>query len=142
MNNVERTTFLAFPENPANPASKMTLAAIEDRLHFNLSSFNAVHIEEDEEGNGYIRIYFQYQEQAELNLYRCNVYDQPPEFIIFEDDLPDWLVDALVEMGKEDKKARDRIITNAVRRLYESMDPEYYHTNGIAGKVRWRFVSK
>jgi hypothetical protein len=116
-----------------------TEAALEDALLFHLSSFNSIHLEQDIEGNEYIRPYWQYQEQAEVNLYRCNVHDQPPEFVIFENDLPAWLINELAD--ELDKKTRHRIITNAVRRLYESMDSEYYHVNGIASKVRWRFVS-
>ena len=50
--------------------------------------------------------------------------------------MPPGLVNALARLGKVTMK---RIITNAVRRLYESVDPEYYHVNGIHGKVKWRF---
>ena len=59
-------------------------------------------------------------------------------FVIWPNDIPLDLAMALEGLGKI---AMKRVITNAVRRLYESVDPEYYHVNGIHGKVKWRFGS-
>lgn len=69
-------------------------------------------------------------------LYKININDPLPEFVIWEEDVPLGLVKALEQLGKIKMK---RVITDAVRRVYESVDPEYYHVNSILGKVQWRF---
>lgn len=125
--------------NAALPTLQYTGAAIIDELTFRLSSFNACHLEEDLDGNTFIRIHHPYLQQAEANLYKCNIYDHPPQFVIFKADLPKWLMDSLATL---DKVTMKRIITDAVRRIYESIDPEYFHTNGIYGKVNWTVVTK
>jgi hypothetical protein len=71
--------------------------------------------------------------------YKINIYDPLPEFVIWQDDIPLGLVKALKSLGKV---AMKRVIMNAVRRLYESVNSKYYHTNGIHGKVKWGFDSK
>jgi hypothetical protein len=121
------------------PKLRYTEVALAEELTFRLSSFNACHVEEDLDNNMYIRIHHPYLQQAEANLYKCNIYEYPPQFVIFKDDLPKWLVDALAAL---DKVAMKRIITDAVRRIYESVDPEYFHMNGIYGKVNWTVVTK
>lgn len=115
-----------------------TLAALEDELVKTISSHNIIHIEEDDDGNEYIRIMHDYLEQAEWLLYRINVYQPILEFIIFEDDIPKRLVKALERQGK---KGMYCIVTNAVRRVLESVNEEYFHTNGIYGKVKWRVAT-
>jgi hypothetical protein len=112
---------------------------LTDERTYRLSSFNACYIEENDDGNMCIRLYHLYLEQAEHTLYWMNVCDPIPEFAIFTGDIPSWLMDALAGLNKV---AMKRIITNTVRRIYESVDPEFFHTNGIYGKIRWRFVSE
>ena len=108
-----------------------SVAAIEDRLVSIISSHNVFEI--DEEG---IHIKWDYLDQAKALIYRINVYD--PEFVIFTEHISEELSQELNSLGKV---LRKKIITNAVRRIYESVDHEYFHTNGIYGKVRWRFAS-
>jgi hypothetical protein len=115
-----------------------TIAALEDVLVKTISSKNTFHIDEDENGENEIRIHWMYLEQAEALLDCINIYDPLPEFVIFTEDIPEGLIQALDSLGKVLMK---RVITNAVRRIYESIDPEYFHTNGIYGKIRWRLVS-
>jgi hypothetical protein len=116
----------------------LTDAVLEDELLKYLSSFNSCHIIEDIDGVTHIHINWLYQDQAEANLYHCAIYEVPPEFVIFTEHMPAWLMDVIAHL---DKFTMKRIVTNAVRRLYEAADSEYFHTNGISGKIRWRFVS-
>ena len=113
-----------------------TPAALEDELTFLLSSKTECDVILDENGEWYIHPFYPYINQAEGLLYKINIYDPIPSFVIWQSDIPDGLVHALTRLGKI---AMKRIITNAVRRLYESVDPEYYHVNGIHGKIRWKF---
>jgi hypothetical protein len=109
------------------------VAAIEDRLVSTISSHNAFEI--DEEG---IHIKWDYLDQAKALIYRINVYDTLPEFVIFTEHVPEKLGQKLDGLSKVMKY---KVITNAVQRIYESVDPEYFHANGIYGKIRWRFAS-
>ena len=125
--------FCSQTDNTNSHNEILTVAAVEDKLVMLISSYNTAEI--DEEG---IHITWQYLEQAKALIYRINVYDPLPEFVIFTSDLPRWLLE---ELGRCEKVTMKRIITNVVRRIYESVDPEYFHTNGIYGKIRWRFAT-
>lgn len=116
-----------------NQKEILSVAAIEDRLVATISSHNTADIDQDG-----MHIKWPYLDQAKALIYRINVYDPLPEFVIFTSDLPRWLLE---ELGRCGKAAMKRIITNAVRRIYESVDPDYFHINGIYGKVRWRLAS-
>ena len=113
-----------------------TPEALEDDLTFLLSSKNEAEIIYDENENPHILIYHPYLNQAEGLLYKININDPLPEFVIWEEDIPPGLVQALKQLASV---AMKRVITNAVCRLYESINLVYYHTNGIHGKIRWRF---
>ncbi len=113
-----------------------TPAVLEDELTFLLSSKNECDKILDEEGQLHIHVFHPYLNQAEGLIYKINIYRPKPKFVIWEGDIPLGLAKALEQLGKVTMK---RVITDAVRRLYESADPEYYHTNGIHGKVKWRF---
>jgi hypothetical protein len=116
-----------------------TQSALADKLTFTLSSkFDYDVLIHEEDGSTSLHIYRPYLNQAEGLIYRINTYERPPEFVIWNQDIPDGLVKALQELGTVPMK---RIITEAVRRLYESVDPDYFHTNGIYGKTFWR-ISK
>jgi len=115
-----------------------TAAALEDELAHLLSSNRQCDVTLDEKGRSHINIFHPYQNQAEGLIYKINVYDPLPEFVIWEQDIPLGLAKALEQLGNVTMK---HIITNAIRKLYESVDPTYYHTNGIYGKVKWR-ISK
>ena len=103
-----------------------TMAALEDELVRLLSS------------NG-TATFHPYLQQAEEHLYKINASQPVPKFTIFFEDVPEGLSRELQSLGKSEM---NKVITNAVRRLYESVDPEYYHTNGIYGKVKWETAKK
>ena len=117
-----------------NQEEILSVAAVEDKLVAVISSYNTCEIDDENR----IHIKWHYLDQAEALIYRINVYDPLPEFVIFTEHLPEELSQELNSIGKVLKK---KTITNAVRRIYESVDPEYFHTNEIYGKVRWRFAS-
>jgi hypothetical protein len=117
-----------------------TPAALEDKITATLLSKKTAEVvqEKDCDEGWYNRIYIfhPYQQQAEHLLYKINVYDPTPEFVIWIEDIPEGLTRQLNRLGKVMMK---HIITDVVRRIYESVDPEYYYINGIHGKVKWRF---
>jgi hypothetical protein len=116
-----------------------TVAALEDELVRILSSTNTVDVvEEDVDGwHNNIYIHWLYLEQAEALIYKANVYDVIPEFVIFTEHVPQELAKELKSLGKV---TMNHAITNAVRRIYDSVNSEYFHTNGIYGKIKWRFA--
>lgn len=117
----------------------LTPAALEDELLYLLSSKNECEVIEDNgEGNTHIHIFHPYLNQAEGLIYKININDRL-EFVIWEEDVPLGLAVALKKLGKVEMK---QIVTGAVRRLYESVNPEYYHINGIHGNIRWGFGSE
>jgi hypothetical protein len=75
-----------------------------------------------------------YYAQAEYFIRRINVYDPLPIFVLHYEDVPEELVKELESLGKVMMK---KVITNVVRRIYETVDPDYYHISGIYGKVKW-----
>ena len=97
-----------------------THSALEDKTLFSFLS---------SEKNGR-----RYYAQAELNLRRINVFNPPPVFNLYSSDIPESLAKEIKSLGDE---ISDKLITNVVRRIYEAVDSEYYHTNGIYGKVRY-----
>lgn len=119
--------------------SNFTEAALEDRLVRLLSSKCTAEVVEQEDGSQWIYIFHPYLQQAEHLLYKINVYQPLPKFVIFPEDISSGLAKELESLGKV---TMSKVITNAVRRLYESINPEYYHTNGIYGKVQWETTKK
>jgi hypothetical protein len=126
-------SFFSQTDNTNSQDEILSIAAVEDKLVMVISSYNTGEI--DEEG---IHITWQYLDQAKALIYRINVYDPLPEFVIFIEDIPKELSLELARLGKATMK---KVITKAVRRIYESVDAEYFHTNGIYSKIRWRFAS-
>ncbi len=112
-----------------------TPEALEDELTFLLSSKTECDVILDEDGHWHIHVFHPYQNQAEGLIYKINTYSPLPVFVIRPNDIPLDLAKALEGLGKI---AMKRVITIAVQRLYESVNPTYYHTNGIHGKVKWR----
>ena len=115
---------------------KYTESALEDEFTFLLLSYNECVIELDEVRQEHIVVYHLYINQADGLLYKINIYDPVPEFVIWTSHIPYDLALALQRLGKV---TMNQVITNAVRRIYETVDPEYYFKNGIYGKVKWRF---
>ena len=100
-----------------------TDARIEDKLlHAFLSS----------KKNGWF-----YYVQAEYYIRRINIYNPLLIFTLHSADIPQALAKHIDCLGETMK---DRIITNVVRRIYESVDLEYFHTSGIYGKIKWFIV--
>ena len=81
-----------------------------------------------------------YQEEAEFILYWINLAKPIPYFIIFESILSKKLRHELIEIKKYDINEFNQIVTNALKRLYETIDYEYFHLGGIGGKIYWRFI--
>ena len=99
-----------------------TPAALEDELLYLLSSNTECDVNFDENGEWFIHPFHPYINQTEGLICKINIYEPIPKFVIWGKDMPPGLVNALARLGKVTMK---RIITNAVRRLYESVDPEY-----------------
>ena len=116
-----------------------TVAALEDEVVRILSSKCTAEVVEQEDGSQWIYIFHPYMQQAEHLLYKINLYQPLPKFVIFPEDIPEGLARELERLGKVEIK---KVITNAVRILYESVDPDYYHTNGIYGKVKWEVAKQ
>lgn len=114
-----------------------TIAALEDELIFELSSATTFTIDKD---TGTIHINHKYYEQAESNLYRMNIWDRPPEFIINHSDLTTKLQSELASLYKFCPKKFERVVTNAVQIIIETINHRYFHLNGVASKVKWRFA--
>jgi hypothetical protein len=123
----------------ASDYSQYTLAALTDELTRQLSSKNDCELYEDEDGTLSMYIFRPYLNQAEGLIYRINVYERPPEFVIWEEDIPENLQKALQDIGKF---ATKKVITEVVRRLYESVDYDYFHTNGLYSKTPWVISKK
>lgn len=113
-----------------------TESALEDEIVYLLLSNIECEILIDEVRQEHILVFHPYINQAEHLLYQTNIKDPVPPFVIWENDIP---LDLAVELRRLGKVAMKKVITNAVRRIYETVDPEYYHKNGIHGKVKWRF---
>lgn len=116
-----------------------TPAALEDEFVRLLSSNSTADVVEDEDGKKHIYVFHPYLQQAEHLLYKINLYQPLPKFVIYPEDIPQGLTKELEGLGKV---KMNKVITNVVRRLYESVDFDYYHTNGIYGKVKWETTAK
>jgi hypothetical protein len=114
-----------------------TVAALTDELVRLFSSKCTAEVVEQDDGSQWIYIFHSYLQQAEERLYKVNVSQPLPKFVIFPEDIPAGLTKELKSIGKV---KMNEVITNAVRRLYESIDFDYYHTNGIYGKVKWEIA--
>jgi hypothetical protein len=119
---------------------------IEDELTLNLSCY-ADFIVYDYHDNFKKReideslvIYYPYQEQARENLYKINLSNRPIIFEIYQCHLHPKLQKELFKIKQIDNNRYERIVTNSVKRLYESENFEYFHTSGISGKIFWKIV--
>lgn len=119
---------------------------IEDELMLNLSCY-AESIVYDYHNNNEKRelydslvIYYPYQEQARENLYKINLSNRPIIFEIYQCHLHPKLQKELFKVKQIDNNRYERIVTNSVKRLYESENFEYFHTSGIRGKIFWKII--
>ena len=114
------------------------LSYIKDELIYQLSSASLVGI--DKETN-VIHITHKYYGFAEFILYRINIWNPktPPIFVINISDLTKKLQKELEQLRQRDSVWFDKLVTEAVQSILESVNQRYYHINGIAYKVTWRF---
>jgi hypothetical protein len=119
-----------------NPFSNYTEAALTDEVVDELLGKNDYEMLIDEVGREHILVYHPYINQAEGLLRTINVKDPLPEFVVWLSDISSYLEQ---ELKRLDKSARNHIMTDAVRIIYETIDPHYYRRNAIRGKVKWRF---
>ena len=107
---------------------------ISDKLVYCLGSTSDYEINEDTKE---IRITHKYYDHAEWVLYHINTHKPPPQFVINRSDLTRKLKKEIASLRSTPTILND-VITTAVRRILEVINPEYYHVNGIYGKVKWR----
>lgn len=112
-----------------------TESALKDEVVDELLGRNDCEIIIDEVGREYILVFHPYVNQAEGVLYTINLKDPVPEFVIWISHHP---VDLAVALDRLGTVAMKQVITEAVRTIYETIDPQYYRKNAIHGKVKWR----
>ena len=129
-----------------------TISKIEDELVLHLSSYydseikeeNASNINSNNNNNNNnikeIVIKHPYQEQSKRMLYKINLANRPLVFKIHSNTLSPKLKEELNQLYKTNKEVFNEIVTNSVKRLYESIDYQYFHTNGIGGKIAWTII--
>jgi hypothetical protein len=125
---------LATTTTITNPYDNFTNAALTDELTLRLSS--KLDCTLDVANNNHLILSHPYLEQAKRLIYRIRVYKEPPEFVIHEKDIPYALVKHLSFISEFEM---NEIVTESVRRLYECVAYDYFHTNGLYGLVTWRF---
>lgn len=111
-----------------------TINCLSDKLVYRLATTNRYRINKFTKE---IHIIHKYYDQAEWVLYRINIYKPPPQFVINLSDLTTKLKKEIIRL-KSTPIVLKKVVTDAVRRLLEAVNPEYYHVNGIYGKVKWR----
>src|SRR5690348_15858403 len=89
----------------------------------------------------YIRFGAKYYKHAKVVLYRINTWNPKtqPVFVINTQDLTKKLQNELEQLRKCDSIGFDELVTEAVQHILESVNRRYYHINGIAYKVTWKF---
>jgi hypothetical protein len=121
-----------------------TISKIEEELVFHLSSYCDTEIKEDASRiNNNIKeivIKHPYQEQAKSILYKINLANRPLVFNIYNNTFSPKLKEELNHLYQTNKEVFNEIVTNSVKRLYESIDYQYFHMNGIGGKIVWTII--
>jgi hypothetical protein len=130
----ERTPPLRAKANYKTRLSNYTRGAIKDELVYQLSSTGKINFET-------LEFTHKYYKQAKYVLHRINIYEpsKPPVFIINCSDLTPSLIIELDQLRRSSAKQYDMLVTEAVQMLLEGVNSRYYHINGIAYKVKWRF---
>jgi hypothetical protein len=125
-----------------------SLSKIEDELVLHLSSYYDAEIKEEIASNinsnnnnkEIVVVKHPYQEQAKSILYKINLANRPLVFNIYSNTLSPKLKDELNHLYKKDRGVLNEIVTNSVKRLYESIGFQYFHMNGIGGKIAWTII--
>jgi hypothetical protein len=119
---------------------------IEDELVLHLNSHCDAEINENYSNinnNSNIKeivIKYQYQEQAKGIIYKINLANRPLVFNIYSNTLSPKLKEELNNLYNTNKEIFNEIVTNSVKRLYESIDYQYFHINGVGGKIAWKII--
>ena len=119
-----------------NPYYTYTDHALADRILIEISSKKIRH-----EGSGELQwINLNYAYRFLHRFFYFNHGIQKKElspFQIRKSDINNPLQERLEKLQFEEL---NNIMIEVVRRLLEAVDCNYYHTSGIHGKIRWRFV--
>ena len=109
-----------------------TLAAIEDELVYSLYSVTSPFLYDS---NKIVPIRQKYIEQAKNILYRTNVFQPVPDFVINLSDIP---LSIRTELGKITSHEIDMAVTGAIARIYEDLDPRYFRISVVRRNIKWR----
>ena len=85
----------------------------------------------DDDGNQHILVVIRMSTKPRAGFIKSTCMFPRLNLLSGQEDIPIGLAEALQGLGEDAKK---RAITNAVRRIYESINPEYFHTNGISAR--------
>ena len=111
-----------------------TTAALKDELTKQLSSkLETFGNSENKDEN----TVYKYHKYAKKLLYEINLAKPIPIFEISVTDLSQELVQELQMIYEE---ILNEVVIDAISRLYESVNFDYFHTAEIRGKIKWRFV--
>ena len=119
---------------------------IEDEFMLNLSSYDESIVYGCHDNSkkkdlcDSLVIYYPYQEQVRKNLYKINLSDKSIIFEINQNHLHPKLQKELFKVRQINNNRYEKIVTNAIGRLYESENFEYFHTSGIRGKIVWKII--
>ena len=111
-----------------------SISALMDELTLQLSSAANYKIDSKMK---HIEIYRKYYEYGRRILHSINLAKEIPMFEIKKSDLSSILISQLEDL---DEKTLNEVIIDAIANLYESISFEYYHKNGIRGKIRWKII--
>ena len=147
-NGIKESDDLLVPSSPALPSkarsvakarsiskkNSLSVGAIRDELIYQLSSKYVINWKT-------LEITQKYFERAEFVLYRINLWNpaSPPVFTINTSDLTLSLYAELEQLKTTSPGQFDRIVTEAVQTILESINGRYYHIAGLPYKVIWRF---
>jgi hypothetical protein len=115
-----------------------SLAYVKDELTCQLSSTCSFTINKEA---GQIHITHKYYDKAEWHLNRINVWDPSTEFVINLSDLTLRLQNELEQLHNSSPQTFDKVVTEAVQTILESVNQRYYHVNGLSYKIKWRFAA-
>jgi hypothetical protein len=114
-----------------NKKKYYTTAALKDELTKQLSS--RLETSGNTENNDENTVY-KYHKYAQKLLYEINL------LTIFEINVSDLSQELVQELQMLHEEILNEIIIDAISRLYESVNFDYFHTVEIRGKIKWRFV--
>jgi hypothetical protein len=112
-----------------------TIAALKDELTRTLSSAAEYNINQQ---SNHIEIDYKYYRYAHKLLYTINLAKPIPTFEINISDLSRELKQELQELNRE---SLTDVVIDTISRLYEGVNSDYFHTTGIRGKIKWRFIN-